>query len=140
MAIFKAISSLLGAVVSPVAKVFQAKEARKQAAESATAKLARARQDSGYKLDMKDSEWEALSKHNEAGSWKDEYVTVIVTSPFVLLFIAAMVTGYTGNQAYLDSVNLGIKSIQDLGVDMGELMRIVVLAAVSIKGIGLLKR
>lgn len=140
MPVFTAIGSFLSAVVSPVAKVYQAKEERKKATASGKAKLAMAKQDSSYKLEMKESEWEATSKQNEASSWKDEYVTVIVTSPFVLLFIAAMVTGYTGESAYLDAVNLGIKSIQGLGVDMGELMKIVVLAAVSIKGIGLFKR
>jgi len=41
---------------------------------------------------------------------------------------------------YLDAVNLGLESLKSLGVELGELLKIVVLAAVSIKGMGLLRK
>jgi len=135
-----AIGTFLSSIISPVAKVYQAKQERKKAAETAKAKLVMAKQDSSYQLDLKESEWEAMAKHNEAGSWKDEYVTVIITSPFVLLFFAAIVSGFTGDMRYLDAVNLGLESLKNLGVELGELLTIVVLAAVSIKGIGMIRR
>ena len=135
-----AIGTFLSSIISPVAKVYQAKQERKKAAETAKAKLVMAKQDSSYQLDLKESEWEAMAKHNEAGSWKDEYVTVIITSPFVLLFLAAIVSGFTGDMRYLDAVNLGLESLKNLGVELGELLTIVVLAAVSIKGIGMIRR
>ena len=134
------IGSFLSSLASPIAKVYQAKQERKQAVETGKAKLVMAKQDSSYQLDMKESEWEAVSKHNEAGSWKDEYVTVIITSPLVLLFIASLASGYTGDMRYLDAVNLGISNLKNLDIDLGELLKIVVLAAVSIKGMGMLRR
>jgi hypothetical protein len=140
MSVLSVLGSFFGAVANPISKVFQAKEERKKAVETANAKLAQAKQDSSYKLDLSDSEWEAISKQGEKDSWKDEYVTVIITSPFVLLFIAGMVSGYTGDLKYIGAVNAGIESLKQLDVDLGDLLKIVVLAAVSIKGIGLIRK
>ena len=134
------ISGLIGSVAKPIATAYKSRQDRKQALESGKNKLAMAAQDSSYKLDLKAAEWEALSKQNEKESWIDEYVTIIITSPFVLLFVASIVSGYTGDMRYVNAVNMGIQNLKGLGVDLGELLKIVVLAAVSIKGFGLLKR
>ena len=140
ISIISGLTSFFGAVAKPVATAYKSRQDRKQALESGKNKLAMAAQDSSYKLDLKAAEWEALSKQNEKESWKDEYVTIIITSPFVLLFVASIVSGYTGDMRYLGAVNMGIQSLKGLGVDLGELLKIVVLAAVSIKGFGLLKK
>lgn len=140
MALLAGIQTLLGVLVAPVSKAYQARQTRKAAAESAQAKLKLAGQEKQFDLSLKEVEWEALAKRQESASWKDEYVTLIITSPFVLLFIAAMVSGYSGDMRYLDAVNLGLKSLKSLGVELGELLKIVVLAAVSIKGMGLLRK
>jgi hypothetical protein len=140
MGIVNAVGSFFGAVVNPIAKVFQAKQERKKAVETAKAKLEQARQDNGYKLELSNKEWEAISKQGEKESWKDEYVTLIVTSPYVLLFMAGIMSAYTSNAIYINSVNSGISALNLLGIDHGELFKIVVYAAVSIKGIGLIRK
>lgn len=140
ISIISGLTSFFGAVAKPISNAYKSRQDRKQALESGKNKLAMAAQDSSYKLDLKAAEWEALSKQNEKESWKDEYVTIIITSPFVLLFVASIVSGYTGDMRYLDAVNMGIQSLKGLGVDLGKLLEIVVLAAVSIKGFGLLKK
>jgi len=83
------LQSLLGALAAPISKAYQAKQTRKAAAESAQAKLKLVGQEKRFDLDLKEAEWEALAKQQESASWKDEYVTLIITSPFVLLFLAA---------------------------------------------------
>ena len=140
MALLMGLQGLLGALVAPISKAYQAKQTRSAAAESAKVKLKLASQEKHFDLNLKEAEWEALAKQQEAASWKDEYVTLIITSPFVLLFIAAMVSGYSGDMRYLDAINLGLESLKSLGVELGELLKIVVLAAVSIKGMGLLRK
>ena len=134
------LQSLLGVLAAPISKAYQAKQTRKAAAESAQAKLKLVGQEKRFDLDLKEAEWEALAKQQESASWKDEYVTLIITSPFVLLFLAATASGYSGDMRYLDAVNLGLESLKSLGVELGELLKIVVLAAVSIKGMGLLRK
>ncbi|MEM6406179.1 MAG: hypothetical protein AAF669_06275, partial [Pseudomonadota bacterium] len=123
-----------------LSEAYQTRQKRKQAAESAKAKLAMAKQSGDSKLELNDDEWEAVSKQNEDGTWKDEYITVIITSPFVLLFLSAITSSLAGDMRYLNAVNLGIQQLKSLGVDLGELMFIVVLAAVSIKGLHSFKR
>jgi hypothetical protein len=140
MGLIFAFQRLVGALAAPIAKAYQAKQDRQAAAESAQAKLKLAGQEKRFNLNLKKAEWEALAKRQEPNSWKDEYVTLIITSPFALLFVAAMVSGYSGDMRYLDSVNLGLESLKSLGVELGELLNIVVLAAVSIKGMGLLRK
>ena len=134
------IKAIFDTVASPISKAYQSKQKRKQSAESAKAKIQLAKQTSEFKLELNDDEWEALSKKNENETWKDEYVTIIITSPFVLLFVASIISGWTGDMRYLDAVNLGISNIKDLDVDLGKLMYLVVLAAVSIKGVGVLRK
>jgi len=131
--------SILGALVEPVASVFKAKEERKKAVESAKVKLAQARQDSSYNLEMSDKEWEVTAKQQEAASWKDEYVTVIITFPLIMLFFAGVLSAFTGDIKYIDSVNVGIASLKQLDINLGDLLKIVVLAAVGIKGLGVLR-
>tara|TARA_R110000796_G_scaffold137357_1_gene253422 strand:+ start:200 stop:592 length:393 start_codon:yes stop_codon:yes gene_type:complete len=37
-----------------------------------------------------DQNWEAEQAKNSNNSWKDEYLTIIITSPFVAMFLAAV--------------------------------------------------
>lgn len=133
------LTGIFNVIAAPIANAYKSRQKRKQANERAQAKIQYAKQDNDYKLELNEDEWEALSKKNEGGTWKDEYVTILITSPIALLFIAAAASVLTGDNIYLEAVNKGIESIKALGVDLGELMYIVVLAAVSIKGIGSLR-
>ena len=129
MGLFISLQSLLGALAAPISKAYQAKQTRKAATESAQAKLKLAGQEKRFELSLKEAEWEALAKQQEQSSWKDEYVTV-----------AALISGYSQDMRYIEAVSLALESLKALGVELGELLKIVVLAAVSIKGMGLLKK
>ena len=130
----------LTVLISPLVDVFVTRQETKRKAESAKASIMLAKQQGETKHMLNIDEWEAISKQAESGTWKDEYVTIVITSPFVLLFVASIYSGVTGDLTLLDAVNLGISNIKNLGVDLGELMYIVILAAVGIKGIKSLNR
>ena len=71
-------------------------------------------------------------------SWKDEYITVVVTLPIPLIFIGNIVAIF--NPEYGDKIlAANTASLQQLGALMqtpyGEIMMYVALAAVGIKGI-----
>lgn len=120
-------------VVQPIAGIFSKREERKRAKESGEAKLAMAKQAGEQAVTLTDAEWEAISKKNEAGTWKDEYLTVIITSPLVGLLLGGVWLAFTGDARLLTGVQEGLKAIKETGVDMGELMYIVVLAGVGLK-------
>lgn len=37
-----------------------------------------------------DANWENIQAENSGNSWKDEYLTIIITSPFVAMFLAVV--------------------------------------------------
>lgn len=36
-----------------------------------------------------DQSWDQIQAENSGDSWKDEYLTIVITSPFIVMFIAA---------------------------------------------------
>lgn len=124
----------VGAIIGGVSKFFTKKQERKMAGETARAKLAQSKEDNHAAVTFTDAEWETLSKKGEGETWKDEYVTIIITLPIPLILLGAVVAAYTGDTKLLDGVNTGIKNLAALGLNMGDLMYVVVLAAVGIKG------
>jgi type II secretory pathway pseudopilin PulG len=129
------IMGILGTIVSPIANAYKAKQDVKIKANEALASITMAKQSGETQHTLNRDQWEALSKQAENGTWKDEYVTIVITSPFVLLFIASVVSGFTDDMRFVNAVNLGIYNLSNLGIDLGYLMSIVVLAAVGIKGV-----
>ena len=84
--------------------------------------------------------WETAMGQSMSGSWKDEYVTIVVTWPILQMFIGNLVFAFNEDaRIMLDNQ----KSLEDLGALMdtpyGQLMMVVVLAAVGIKGLKILK-
>lgn len=124
----------IGAIIGGVTGFLNKRQDRKMAESSAQAKLVQSKQDNNAAIQFSDSEWEALSKRGENESWKDEYVTIIITLPIPLILIGAIAAAFTGDTKLLEGVNTGIANLAALGLNMGELMYIVVLAAVGIKG------
>ena len=84
--------------------------------------------------------WEASMGRSMENGWKDEYVTVVVTLPLVQSFVGNLVYAITGKSQILDAQAL---FMADLGAMMetpyGDLMLVVVLAAVGIKGLKALR-
>lgn len=134
------ITSLISGLASPIVDGFKSVQARKQAKESAKSKIKLAKQTGDFNLQMTDTEWEALGKNSEAGSWKDEWVTLVITLPIPVIFFAAIYSAYTGDPTYLNAVNAGVNAVLMLMPNFATVLEIVVYAAVSIKGVSSLTR
>lgn len=84
--------------------------------------------------------WETAMGKSMSGSWKDEYVTIVVTWPIVQLFVGNLMFAFNEDSRIMLANQ---KSLEDLGALMdtpyGQLMMVVVLAAVGIKGLKILK-
>jgi len=124
---------LISAGISAISSFFSKKQDIKKAAQSAKAKLDLVKHQGAQDVTLTDAEWESLSLSTQSNSWKDEYVTLIITSPILMILVGSVWYVYTGDNGLLDGVTLGLDKIKDLGVDMGFLMKTVVLAAVGIK-------
>ena len=129
-------SLILSAITSlfqPLADAYRANQDRKAAKETAIVKIQQTQLEDANKVTLTDAEWEALAVTNLNASWKDEYVTIIITAPIVGILIGGLWTGLTGSKAVLEGMAIGLTSLQAVGVDMGFLMNAVVLAAIGLK-------
>lgn len=120
-------------ITGPVAKVAEQHIARKANKDTLKTKAAMARMSGEHQVVLTDSEWEVVSKQLEKDSWKDELATLVVLYPLIGIMVGTTVAAFTGETQLLDGTVAGIEALKTVGVDMGELMLIVVLAAVSLK-------
>lgn len=130
--IFDAIGSAISAVVEPVADVFKAREERKTALETAKAKIQMQKQDSSYKLELTDQEWEALSVNKSDTTWKDEYITLSVVGIFNLIVLGALLQAF-GHPQVLIGIKDAISALKDAGVDLAFIINATVLAGIGLK-------
>lgn len=127
------IGTIAGAAISAVGGYFNRREERRTAQISAEGKLAIAKQEGQDRVELSRADWEKIAVDSTRGSWKDEYVTIVITAPIVGILVGAVWEALFGDSQLLDGVLRGLQVLAALGFDMGELMMIVVLAAVGIK-------
>ncbi len=116
----------IGALISPIVNAvssFVGKRQDNKAAEKAAT-----------------ANWETAMGRSMENGWKDEYVTVVVTFPLWQIFIGYLYAAFTGEQAIIIAQAASMKQIGILmGTPYGDLLLVVVLAAVGIKTAKLFK-
>lgn len=124
---------IVGKVIDGVSGFFKKREERKIAKITGMQKIQQAQEDHKNSLNLTDAEWEVAKVRTEETTWKDEFVTVVITSPIWLILLASVLSTFGVAPGLLNGVVGGIVALQSLGVDMGFLMEAVVLAAVGLK-------
>ena len=122
----------LGAIVSPIANVFIKKEERKTTKIQAEGKLALAKSNNEKEITLTDQEWEAICASKQDTTWKDEYVTILGTSPYLLIVLGAVLASF-GYPALLVGAKNAITELNTIGVDVGHIIEVVVYAALGLK-------
>lgn len=126
-------TAILSVLATPVTKLVTAWLDRKKSKDSLKNKAAMAKQSDATSITLTDAEWETIAQQNQDATWKDEFVTLVVMYPFMGLFAGTTYLAFSGDARFLDGTLAGIQSLQTLGVDVGWLMNIVVMAAVGLK-------
>ena len=125
--------ALITSLFQPALDAYKSRQERQAAKESAQIKIQMTQVEDQHKVELTDAEWEALAVQGLNSSWKDEYVTIIITSPIVGILFGGLWAGITGDRGVIEGMAIGLNSLQAVGVDMGFLMGAVVLAAVGLK-------
>ncbi len=128
----KAIINALSAVVASVSSIFTKKEERKTIKIQTEGKLALAKTNGEKEITLTDQEWESISVNKQDTTWKDEYVTIVCTSPYMLIIVGSIAAAF-GYPLLLSGALSGIKELKTQGVDVGHMVEVVVYAAVSLK-------
>lgn len=121
-------------IISGIFSFFNKKQETKAAKQSAQAKLALKKETGDQNIELTDAEWESLTAKGLEASWKDEYVTIIITSPIVGIMIGAVWSAFDPtNTALIDGTLAGVEKLKDLGLDWDFLMKAVILSAIGLK-------
>ena len=126
---------ILSTLASGVVGFFTKKQDIKKTAEVAKAKLLHAKESNNQEISLTDAEWESLSVKTQDETWKDEYITVVITSPIVTLMVGNIMAafGMPEGVAVVEGTKEAIKDLIVLGMDYGFLIGAVTMAAVGLK-------
>ena len=126
---------IIGGIISGVSNFFGKKQEIKKASVTAKAKLEQARLEGKQTLEMTDAEWESLAVQTQNNSWKDEYITIVITLPIVFILLGSLLAalGVPGGKEAVQGALEGIKELNQLGMDYGLILNAVVFAAVGLK-------
>ena len=126
---------ILSTLAQGVVGFFTKKQDIKKTAEIAKAKLLHAKESNNQEISLTDAEWESLSVKTQDETWKDEYITVVITSPIVTLMVGNIMAafGMPEGVAVVEGTKEAIKDLIVLGMDYGFLIGAVTMAAVGLK-------
>lgn len=131
MGITSVVSGVLSSIAAPVASVLNSRQETIQLNATVNGKLANKVLDNEATISLSDKEWEHLGKKNENGSWKDEYVTVSVVSVLNLIVLGGILTAF-GKPQLLEGVTVALTTFNEIGVDIGSILKVTVYAALGI--------
>jgi len=127
----KIVTDIFAAIIKPITDLLAKKQERKMARETAQAKITSARDTNATSVEMKDQEWEAIAVSMTKESWKDEYATVSVLSLLNLIVLGGILAAF-GYPQVITGIQIAVQGLTLLGVDIGWLMELVVMAAVGL--------
>ena len=127
------ITQIASGAIAPIANIFAKKEDRKKAVETIKAKTIQGEKEGETSIKLSNAQWDLVSKKNETDTWKDEYITILITSPLVCILLGNIVAAFFGDVRLLEANANSLMQLKEVGIDMGELMLYTVLAALGLK-------
>ncbi len=121
-------------LVKPITNVFVKREERKKVVQSIQAKTAQGKQEGDTQIQLNESEWELIGQRLQGQTWKDEFVTVIVFSPFITLIVGAIFAAF-GKPELSNAAATMLGEMNELGMDYSTLLWVTASAALGLKAI-----
>lgn len=125
------ILGIIGTLVKPITDLLAKRQENRAADASAKAKLAQAQEEGSHTLSVNDQELERINAAVKKDSWLDEFVTVSLYALFYGIGAGSMLTAF-GRPEMLEGILLAVRTLVEIGVDVGFLMEAVTLAAVGL--------
>ena len=121
------------AVAEVVGGFFGKREERKSMEKAIDGKIAMQKQGNQTQVVFNEQEIDAISKRNEGKTWKDEYITIIMTMPFVTLFFAVFVGTLLGKPELIDAAIKANDAIKTLVPNYQELLGVTIMAGLGLR-------
>jgi len=131
----ESIAGAISGAVAPIVSIFTKKTDRKAAKDAINGQVAIAKLGNEAAVSIQASDWEIVSKSQESGTWKDEYITLSVFTVFNAVIIGSVASafGYDGGILLVQGVLEGVETLDGLEGNVGRLMMVVAYAGLSIK-------
>lgn len=120
-------------VVDSVAGAYGKNQERKGLKEQAKIKAAIAKQNGEQQVTLTDAEWESLSVEKSDKTWKDEYLTIVVTAPIPLILAGAIYSAFGYGNELLTGVTNAVDLLIKLVPNYQGILVAVVMAGVGLK-------
>ena len=95
-------------------------------------RIALAKQEGQDRIELSLAEWENLKAQNQNGEWKDEFVTVIILTPFITSMLGALLAPFGLTELAEASTNQ-FTAINNMGIDYSLILVMVISAAIGIR-------
>lgn len=122
----KWLADIAGGIISPITNHFTKKNDNKT-------KVKQQQIQRLMNSDDKEAEWESIQAESGNNSWKDEWITLIITLPIPVIFISVVLSVFLGDPLIAEAAKAGASAIRELVPNYDELLYIVCLAAIGIK-------
>lgn len=126
------IGEFISGIFKPVTSVVNKYQERKQAEETGKQKIKKAMLDNENSLDLSEAEWERVAVGTNATTWKDEYVTVLVTAPLLMIFLGALFSPFDFGVTLSASGLEAISALNGLEGTYATILQMVIFAAIGI--------
>ena len=119
--------------ISGISDFFVKREQRKINKEASIAKIHQMKQKDKTSVTLTDAEAECIMSEGLNSTWKDEYVTILITAPYAVIIVGAIYFVFSSDNRLLNAGIEAIRVMESAGIDMGFLMEAVVLSALALK-------
>lgn len=128
MGVFSSITSVVTGLVSPITSVISKRSDNKT-------RIKERQIDRLVNAEDKVAEWESIQAESGNNSWKDEYITIIITIPIPIIFFAVMYSVITGDPTIAEGAKAGVAALKELIPEYDQVLYVVALAAIGIKAL-----
>ena len=128
------ILTFLAPLVAPIAKIFEKKQDRKIASDSIKGKVAQAKQDGQNSILLSKAEWELAGQQQQTGTWKDEFITLVVFAPFITSLLGAVLAVFGKPELSIAATGM-MTQISGMNIEYGNLLYITALAGLGLRAI-----
>ena len=120
-------------IASAVGGIFTKREERKCMEKQIDGKIAMQKQGGETQVIFNEQELDAISKRNEADSWKDEYLTLVMTSPLLTTFFGVFIGVAFNMPEIIEGVTAANKALLELVPNYQELLGATIFAGLGLR-------
>ena len=123
----------IAAIASAVGGFFGKREERKTMEKQIDGKIAMQKQGGETQVIFNEQEIDIIAKRNENNTWKDEYLTLVMTSPVLTTFFGVFLGILLNRPEIIDAVTASNKALLELVPNYQEYLGATIFAGLGLR-------